>query len=140
MQSTLAVLEGHSAEIWTGTVQPASVTFERDRARGKREIEITPSVELRTGIRIRPRSLTGDAVELEIAALTEEPALAGVVQRVGAVTRVKLQLGEGMVIAGQRALGAQLITTPMASHDLAESSSQDLLWVRVTRADSDPRP
>ena len=138
VRTTLSVLEGHDAEIWTGTVLPAEVTLHRDSDRGIRKLEVTPAVSVRSGVRIRPRHLADGWVELELAPVIEEAGLGGAHRQTGAATRVKLQPGQGIVIASVTGFGTRVVSTPLVSHQLESQSQETLLWVRVSSEDPAP--
>jgi hypothetical protein len=138
--TTLSVLEGHDAEIWTGTVLPAEVTLHRDSDRGIRKLEVTPTVSVRSGVRLRPRRLGDGWVELEIAPVIEEPMPGGAHRQTGAATRIKLQPGQGVVIASATGIGNRVVSTPLVSHRLESQSRETLLWVRISSEDPEPLP
>jgi hypothetical protein len=136
----LSVLEGHTAEIWTGTVIPVHVRVFQKQDRDPRVFETTPLAPIRTGFQVRPRSLGGGSLELEIAAVSEEEGAWGPLFQTVAATSVTLELGEQIAIADVRREMTSVYTSPFARHEWETQVSDALLWIRVSSADSDPRP
>ena len=136
----LSVLEGHTAEIWTGTAIPVHVRVFQKQDRDPRVFETTPLAPIRTGFRVRPRSLGDSSLELEITAVSEEEGAWGQLRQTAAATSVMLELGEQIAIADVRREMTSVYTSPFAGHEWETQVSDTLLWVRVSSADSDPRP
>ncbi len=136
----LSVLEGHTAKIWTGTEIPVHVRVFQKQNRDPRVFETTPLAPIRTGFQVRPRSLGGGSLELEIAAVSEEEGAWGQLSQTAAATSVTLELGEQIAIADVRREMTSVYTSPFARHEWETQVSDTLLWVRVSSADSDPRP
>ncbi len=94
---------------------------------------------IRSGFRLRPRSLAQGAVELEIAAVVEEESPYGKRVQAFADARVRLEPDEEIVIAEIRRQGTDVQTVPYATQQ--ESYTSDtLVWVRVSSEGSGPRP
>jgi hypothetical protein len=138
--TTVSVRDGASAEIWTGTLHPAEVRIHRDRGQDVRELEVLPLVEVRTGVRLRLRSLADGSVELDLAPVIEELGPGQEYRQTAVATRVKLRLGEGIVIASTEGLSSEVLSTPFVSYAMETDSRETLLWVRVSREGSDPPP
>jgi hypothetical protein len=136
----LSVLEGHTAEIWTGTAIPVHVRVFQKQDKDPRVFETTPLAPIRTGFRVRPRSLRNGSLELEIVAISEEEGAWGPLVETATATSVRLELGEAIAIADVRREMTSVYTSPFARHEWQTQISDTLLWVRVSRADSGPRP
>ncbi len=138
--ANVLVLEGRTAEIWTGTAQPVYLRVFRKRDTDEQIFETTPLAPIRSGFQLRPRSLRGGSVELEVVAVIEEETPYGKRVEAFAETRVKLAPGEEIVVAEIRREGTDVHTIPYATHQQEEYASDRLVWVRVSSEDSDPRP
>ncbi len=138
--ANILVLEGRTAEIWTGTDQPVYLRVFRKRDTDERILETTPLAPIRSGFQLRPRSLGGGSVELEVVAVIEEETPYGKRVEAFAHTRVNLAPGEEVVVAETRREGTEVHTFPYTTHQQAEYASDTLVWVRVSSEDSGPRP
>ena len=130
-QGVVTTLDGHPAEIWTGTVHPERVRTLHERL-GRIEVyETTTLVPVRTGFRVLPRGLGDGRVQLEIAPVSAEEAPEGTVVRAGAATQVIVSPGEVLAIAslagGERALSID----PFGILDLREGATHAVLLVTV---------
>ncbi len=138
--ANLLVPEGRTAEIWTGTAQPVYLRVFRKRDTDEQILETTPPAPIRSGFQLRPRSLRGGSVELEVVAVIEEETPYGKRVEALAATRVKLAPGEEIVVAELRREGTEVHTVPYTTHQQQEYASDRLVWVRVSSEDPDPRP
>lgn len=124
--TSLVVLEGHTAEIWTGNTIP--MRFGADMA----------LIPVQSGVRVRPRTLGSGEIELEITPVLAERGRGGEIRELGASTQIRVKPGESVAIAGisesrdERGAGFP----PSAS---AESSASDSATiVRVSPLESVP--
>lgn len=86
--ASLVVLEGNSAEIWTGTTVPMHFG------------DGVALVPVQSGVRVRPRTLGSGEIELEITPVLAEQGRNGEIREMGAATRVRVRPGEAVAIAG----------------------------------------
>ena len=138
--ANVLVLEGRTAEIWTGTSQPVYLRVFRQRDTNEQILETTPLIPIRSGFRLRPRALGKGSVELEIAAVVEEETPYGKRVEASVDTRVKLEPGEELVVAQIRRERSEVQTLPYPTHPQESYTRDTLVWVRVSSEDSDPRP
>jgi type II secretory pathway component GspD/PulD (secretin) len=124
--TSLVVLEGHTAEIWTGTTMPT---------RFGRDVALVP---VRSGVRVRPRALGSGEIELEITPVLAERGRGNEIRELGSSTQIRVKPGESVAIAGitdasdERGAGF-----PPSAH--AESGGSDsAIIVRVTPFESVP--
>ena len=97
-------------------------------------------VPIRTGFQLRPRALGKGSIELEIAAVVEEETPYGKRVEASADTRIKLDLGEELVVAQIRRERIEVQTLPYSTQRQESYTRDTLVWVRVSSEDSDPRP
>jgi len=98
--SQVSVLQGHRADIWTGSVIAPQLHVFRDEEAGEVETRVftsTPALQLRSGLSVRPHGRPDKTVDLEIQPVVEENTPEGIVIT-GAATRVRLQPGEIVAI------------------------------------------
>jgi type II secretory pathway component GspD/PulD (secretin) len=88
--TNLVVLEGHTAEIWTGTTIPV---------RSSAGVALVP---IQSGVRVRPRALGTGEIELEITPVMAERGRGDEIHELGASTQIRVKPGESVAIAGIR--------------------------------------
>ena len=137
---SLSVLEGHTAEIWTGSTHPVWLRVFQERDTDRQALETTPLAPLRTGFRVWPRKLPNGDVDLALTAGVEEEGSWGTLRQRGVTTNLQLELGEEIVIAEVQRNDSQAYWSPFAFHQQESYSSDTLLWLRVSSAESAPRP
>jgi hypothetical protein len=71
-EGTVAVLDGHGAEIWTGAIYPARLRGLYATPSGVVRRETTALVAVRTGLRVRPRALGDGSIDLELEPIIED--------------------------------------------------------------------
>ncbi|MBM4335558.1 MAG: hypothetical protein FJ108_06540 [Deltaproteobacteria bacterium] len=135
LASSVVVMEGRSAEIWTGADHPVTTRTIQRAGPYARVTESTELVPVRSGFRVRPRSAGRDAIEIEITPVVQELGPDGSIRETGAATRVRVSPGETMAIGGvtgsESTSGIEL---PIGA--VRESGASDsLLVVRVTPLD-----
>ena len=130
-EGQVRVLEGRSAELWTGTVQPARVRTLEERPGGFRVRETTLLVPAQTGFRVVPRSLPDGLVELEIAPIISERRADGTVVRSAAQSRIAVRPGELVAVASLSRVGSSRRIDPFGSLQHTEGAEESLLLVRV---------
>jgi type II secretory pathway component GspD/PulD (secretin) len=86
--TNLVVLEGHTAEIWTGTTIPV---------RSSAGVALVP---IQSGVRVRPRALGTGEIELEITPVMAERGRGDEIHELGASTQIRVRPGESVAIAG----------------------------------------
>lgn len=124
--SSIVVLEGRTAEVWTGSTVP--MHFGSDVA----------LVPVQSGFRVRPRSLGTGEVELEITPILAERGPGGEIRETGASTQVRVKPGESVAIAGvSEASDSRGAGFPPSAR--AETGASDsAVVVRVTPFESAP--
>lgn len=127
----VSVLDGHDAELWTGStrLEPAVARS----ARGVRES--TVAVRVRTGLGVRPRSLPDGRIELELAPVAAERGAGGAIVRAGAATTLAVRAGEPFVLAGVSGRGAGDWLGPPGAAGGAAGSGDLVLLVAVERVE-----
>jgi hypothetical protein len=137
--ATIVALENTPAEIWTGNVFPISVqSFELGRGPGQRPrsgqvFETTALVPVRQGLRVRARG-AGKAIELDLVPVMQDGHPGTGIREQGASTRLRIAPGEQLVI-GSLGRSDQLRTGDPLAHAVEDSSSEDLMIVRVEEID-----
>ena len=135
LAATVVVLEGRSAEIWTGADHPVTTRTTERAGPYARVTETTELVSVRSGFRVRPRSAGPEAIEVEITPIVEELGPGGSIRETGASTQIRVKPGESVAIGGvtrqEQSAGADLFRGA-GRESLA---SESLLVVRVTPLD-----
>jgi type II secretory pathway component GspD/PulD (secretin) len=129
--TSVAVVDGKRAEIWTGTTYPERERTLQEEAGRLRVYETTTLVPIRTGFAVRPRLMRDGRISLEVACLSAEEATEGTVIRAGTSTHVTLKPGESLAIASLRESDHQVRVDPFGSLDLREGARDSVLLVRV---------
>lgn len=101
--SSVVVIEGRVAEVWTGSLVPVHARMYDVRAEETRIVETRMLEPVRTGFAVRPRAAGEGAIELEIVPIREQVReLVGsgdlAISQTGASTRVRVQPGEWIAI------------------------------------------
>jgi type II secretory pathway component GspD/PulD (secretin) len=136
--ASVVVMEGRSAEIWTGSDQPVTTRTVERAGSYSRVTESTELVPVRSGFRVRPRSAGPDAVELDITPIVTEPGPAGSIRETGASTRVRVRPGESVAIGGiTRSVRSEDANVPRGA-GREDAVNESLLVVRVTPIDDAP--
>ncbi len=137
--ASVVVMEGHSAEIWTGADHAVTTrTFERVGPYS-RTTESTGFVPVRSGFRVRPRSVGEDGIEVEITPIVRELDRDGSIRETSASTRVRVRPGESVAIAGVSGSEASSGMDFPSGAARESGASESLLVVRVTTLD-DAKP
>ena len=117
----LVVLEGGSAEVWTGESRAVATA-------------LGPAlVPARSGFRVRPHGLGSGEIELEIEPVVSELRGSNAIRETGGSTRVRVRPGETLAIAAidDAGAGARAALDGAGAHS---ESSDSILLVRVTLA------
>ncbi|MFI5314886.1 MAG: secretin N-terminal domain-containing protein [Myxococcota bacterium] len=124
--ASVVVLEGRTAEVWTGTSVPVHLGS---------ELALVP---VQSGFRVRPRSLGSGEIELEITPVLAERGRGGEIRETGAATQIRVKPGEALAIAGvDEQRDSRGASFPPGAH--ADSAASDsTLVVRVTPLESSP--
>lgn len=138
LAASVVVMEGRSAEIWTGADHPVTTRTVERAGRYSRVTESTELVPVRSGFRVRPRSAGPGAVELDITPIVSELGPGGSIRETGATTQVRVRPGESVAIGGiaQRARSEDADVFRGAGR--ADATDESLLVVRVTPLDDAP--
>jgi type II secretory pathway component GspD/PulD (secretin) len=124
--SSVVVLEGHTADVWTGTEVPLHFGG---------GVALVP---VQSGFRVRPRTLGSGEIELEITPVMAEQGRAGTIRELGAATQVRVRPGESVALAGvdeeREERGAGFPPAARA----ASGASDSVVVVRVTPFESLP--
>jgi hypothetical protein len=86
--ASVVVLEGRTAEVWTGTAVPVRLGA---------ELALVP---VESGFRVCPHGLGSGEIEIEVTPIVAERGRGGEIQETGASTRVRVRPGESLAIAG----------------------------------------
>ena len=122
--TSLVVLEGHSAEIWTGSTIP--MRFGAD----------TALVPVQSGVRVRPRTLGSGEIELEITPVLAERGRGNEIRELGASTQIRVKPGESVAIAGITESRDERGASFPPSARSSSGASDSVTIVRVTLFDS----
>ena len=130
---TVAVLDGSSAELWTGTVHPERVRVRRvigsDRGSEVRVYDTRTLVPVRTGFRVAPRRQPDGRIELEIAPIIEERTERGTVVRAAAATRVVAAPGQPVAVASAASRNEHITIDPFGRIDHREGANESAFIV-----------
>lgn len=130
---TVAVLDGGSAELWTGTVHPERVRVRRVIGTGHgsevRVYDTRTLVPLRTGFRVVPQRQPDGRVELEIAPIVEERTEQGHVVRAAAATRVVAAPGQPVAVASAASRNEHVAIDPFGRVDHREGANESAFVV-----------
>jgi hypothetical protein len=138
LAATVVVMEGRSAEIWTGADHPVTTRTIERAGPYARVTESTELVPVRSGFRVRPRSAGPEAIEVEITPIVQELGPNGSIRETGASTQIRVRPGESVAIGGvtRREEGAGVDVFRGAGR--GSGASESLLVVRVTPLDDAP--
>lgn len=118
--ASVVVMEGRTAEVWTGSEVPMHFGNE------------TALVPVLSGFRVKPRTLGTGEIELEITPVTAEQGRHGEIHELGSATQVRVRPGESVALAGigetRDARGASFPPGVHASHGTGDAA----IVVRVT--------
>jgi hypothetical protein len=131
----VTVLDGRSAELWTGALQLE--TTRRLRARGGevRIEETSALVPVRTGLRVTPRGQPDGTVELEIAPVLSERGPDGVIIRSAAASRNRIRVDELVAVARAAEAGSAASIDPFGGAERRAGSRDSTFLIRVRRLD-----
>ena len=136
--ASVVVMEGRSAEIWTGSDQPLTTRTIERAGPYSRVTESTELVPVRSGFRVRPRSAGPDAVELDITPIVSEPGPGGSIRETGASTHIRVRSGESVAIGGITRSAESQAADAFRGAGRADATDESLLVVRVTPLDDAP--
>ena len=130
--ATVMVMEGRSAEIWTGSDVPVTERTVERAGPYSRVTESTQLVPVRSGFRVRPRGVGSDQIEVEITPVVEELGRGGSIRTTGTTTQIRVNPGESVAIGGvaRDASGGGYDVFSGAGRGSAASDS--LFLIRVT--------
>lgn len=131
----VTVMEGRTAEIWTGADVPvASRTVERagPYARVRETTELVP---VRSGFRVRPRGAGPDAIEVEITPIVEELARGGSIRSTGVATQIRVNPGEAVAIGGVSRGASGSGVDAFSGAGRGSAASDSVFLIRVTPLD-----
>jgi hypothetical protein len=132
----VTVLDGHTAEVWTGSIHAAR-DLDPDARPGRARVrETTELVPVPTGFRVLPRGRPDGSVELEIGTAVSERA-AGGIAFAATSTRVTVRPGEMLVLAaaGERSEDA---TGDLLGAAGRSEEQETATLLRVERVDAGP--
>jgi hypothetical protein len=122
--ASLVVLEGHTAEIWTGST--LSMRFGDG-------VALVPA---QSGVRVRPRTLGSGEIELEITPVLAERGRGGQIRELGSSTQIRVKPGEAVAIAGITETRDERGAAFPASARASSAASDSATVVRVTPFES----
>jgi hypothetical protein len=126
-EGTVAVLDGHGAEIWTGAIYPARLRGLYATPSGVVRRETTALVAVRTGLRVRPRAL-GDGSGHPEARIV----------RAGAATRIRIRPGQPVLAASASDHTQTTTFDPFAGLDHHQDQHDTALLIQIEPLDLDP--
>jgi len=135
LAATVVVLEGRTAEIWTGADHPVTTRTIERAGPWARVTESTELVSVRSGFRVRPRGVGPEKIELEITPIVEEFGPDGSIRETGASTQIRVSPGEPVAIGGVTREEASAEAEVFQGAGRGSTSSESLLVVRVTPLD-----
>ncbi len=135
LAASVVVMEGRSAEIWTGSDVPVTTRTIERAGTYSRVTESTELVRVRSGFRVRPRSVGSDEIEVEITPIVEELGRGGSIAETGASTQIRVNPGESVAIGGITREETSAGADAFQGAGRAAGSSESLLVVRVTPLD-----
>lgn len=138
LAATLVVMEGRSAEIWTGEDLPFTTRTIERAGPYSRVTESTELVQVRSGFRVRPRSAGPDQIEVEITPIVEELGRGGTIRETGASTQIRVSPGESVAIGGVTRQESSAAADVFRGAGRSAGSSDSLMLVRVTPLDDAP--
>jgi type II secretory pathway component HofQ len=140
LAATVVVMEGRSAEIWTGSDVPVTTRTVERAGRHSRVTESTELVPVRSGFRVKPRGVGSDQIEVEITPIVEKLGRDGSIHSTGAATQIRVRPGESVAIGGvtQDAAGAGVDAFQGAGR--GSTTSDSLFLIRVTPIDGAGTP
>ncbi len=132
LAATLVVMEGRSAEIWTGADHPVTTRTIERAGPYARVTESTELVPVRSGFRVRLRSAGQEKIEVEITPIVEELGPGGSIRETGASTQIRVGPGESVAIGGLTREETSAEADVFQGAGRRSASSESLLVVRVT--------
>ncbi|MEX2208748.1 MAG: secretin N-terminal domain-containing protein [Myxococcota bacterium] len=138
LAATLVVMEGRTAEIWTGADVPFTTRTIERVGPYSRVTESTELVQVRSGFRVRPRSVGPDQIEVEITPIVEELGRGGTIRETGASTQIRVSPGESVAIGGVTREESSAAADLFQGAGRSAGSSDSLMLVRVTPLDDAP--
>ena len=133
-EQSLLVAEGQTAELWISALMPIRVRNFELRDRGERVIETEPLLALRTGFQLRPRSLPGGEVELELTAVQTRSEAGAEIARTSSAAHLRLSLGEWAAVSELPTSRALSGTMTFELRQQIEPERDELLLFRVLPA------
>ena len=138
LAASLVVMEGRSAEIWTGSDNPVTTRTIERAGPYARVTETTELVPVRSGFRVRPRSAGPEAILVEITPIVQELGPDGSIRETGAATQIRVRPNESVAIAGVTRQASSAGTDVFRGAERGSSARESLLVVRVTPLDETP--
>ncbi|MEE8314635.1 MAG: secretin N-terminal domain-containing protein [Myxococcota bacterium] len=133
-EHSLQVLEGRTAELWTGSLIPIRVRNFDLPTREERVLETEPLLSLQTGFQLRPRSLGKGELELELVAVTTGGHPAAEISRTSSATRLRLRLGDWVVVRQLATSHTLTGSAPLTSWEQRDTERDELLLFRILLA------
>jgi hypothetical protein len=134
--SLVAVRDGGSADVWTGRLEPETVTVLDERGRPTRVL-VGQSRSIRSGLRVEPRGLPDGAVELWIQPIVAHDRLDAPVEETGASSQVRVQPGEWLLLA-ESGRSVETRASGLLGRGETARDSHQVLMVRVLDRASPP--
>jgi hypothetical protein len=135
LAATVVVMEGRTAEIWTGSDVPITTRTVERAGPYSRVTESTELVRVRSGFRVRPRGVGSEQIEVEITPIVEELGRGGSIRETGASTQIRVRPGESVAIGGVTREETSAEADAFRGAERSAGSSDSLLVVRVTPLD-----
>jgi hypothetical protein len=137
-EGTVAVLDGHGAEIWTGAIYPARLRGLYATPSGVVRRETTALVAVRTGLRVRPRALGDGSIDLELEPIIEDGHPEARIVRAGAATRIRIRPGQPVLAASASDHTQTTTFDPFAGLDHHQDQHDTALLIQIEPLDLDP--
>jgi len=138
LAATVVVMEGRSAEIWTGSDNLVTTRTIERAGPYARVTETTGLVPVRSGFRVRPRSAGADTILVEITPIVEELGPDGSIRETGAATQIRVRPSESVAIAGVTQQASDAGADVFHGAERGSDARESLLVVRVTPLDDTP--
>jgi hypothetical protein len=132
----VTVLDGHAAEIWTGSIHAERGLDLGARPGRVRVRETTELVPVPTGFRVLPRGRPDGSVELEISAAQSERTPGGI-EFAATSTRIRVRPGETLVLAAAGESSEDGTADLLGTEGRGEDRETATL-LRVERVDAGP--
>ncbi len=128
----VVVIEGRSAEIWTGQTIPVRIRHFDRRTGDEHILETSPLIPVRSGFQVWPRGLPDGQIELRVTPIQSSVGADQQIQETSASTLVRLRPGEQIAIGGIRT-GTEVSTRQILGAESSGADRDQVILLRATR-------